>query len=85
MNTAVVSVYRGMRVENGKEIWDTTGVVCSIDSVVRQILDGSEGLDEKTRMCNILARTDDEKYKEYKKTLGAVTWSGTFSKERSNV
>lgn len=59
--------------------YDTQGVDVSFDAIAARIRDGKRGLDEKTRMCNILAQTDPDKYKPYKeKQLPAVTFAGTF-------
>ena len=70
-----LSAYRNSR--------DTQGVDVSFDAVVNRIRRGSRGLDEKTRMCHTLAATNKEAYRDYKaKALPAVTFAGTFPKNR---
>ena len=61
--------------------FDTRGVLRPLGAIIERILDGKRELDEKTRMCNVLALTKPKKYKVYKETeLPAVTFSGTFPK-----
>ena len=61
--------------------FDTRGVLRPLGAIIERILDGKRELDEKTRMCNVLALTEPKKYKVYKETeLPAVTFSGTFPK-----
>ena len=71
-----LSVYNGVK--------DTQGVQVSIDAVVERIRNGAKGLDEKTRMSNILSQTDSEAYKSFKEMFPAVTWAGTFSKRSAD-
>ena len=68
-----ISVYRNS--------YDTKGATASLDAVIKRILTGDKGLDEKTDWCNKLAQTDPPAYKAYKeKELPAVTFAGTFPK-----
>ena len=63
--------------------YDTTGTTVTLEAIIERVLDGKRGLDEKTRMCNILASTDLDAYKTYKEEeLPAVTFSGTFPKKK---
>ena len=58
---------------------DTTGVTVSFAAVLKRIRDGKHGLLEKTRLCNVLAKTDPNAYRDYKsRELPAVTFAGTF-------
>ena len=62
---------------------DTQGVDVSFDAVVNRIRTGARGLDEKTKMCHVLAQTDKDAYRDYKaKELPAVTFAGRFPKNR---
>ena len=70
-----LSVYRNAK--------DTVGTQGTLDAVIRRIRDGGRRLDEKTRYCNALARTEPKKYKSYKDSnLPAVTFSGIFPKSK---
>lgn len=78
--TFTLSAYRHSR--------DTKGVDVSLDAVVRRIQTGARGLDEKTKMCHVLAQTDKDAYRDYKeKELPAVTFAGIFpkGKRKANV
>ena len=68
----MLSVYRNS--------YDTTGTIVTLEAIVERILDGKRGLDEKTRMCNVLASTAPKAYKTYKESLPAVTFAGMFPK-----
>lgn len=59
--------------------YDTSDKDVSFGAVASRIRTGARGLDEKTRMCHLLAATDTDAYKAYKeKELLAVTFAGTF-------
>lgn len=71
--TFTLSAYRNAK--------DTKGVNVSLTAVEKRIRTGDRGLDDKTKMCHVLASTDKEAYREYKaKELPAVTFAGTFPK-----
>ena len=75
MQSPMVSIYNGVK--------DTQGFIVSLDSVIQRIRSGAKGLDEKTKMCNILARTDKDAYAREKILLPAFTPSGSFRKRES--
>ena len=70
-----ISIYRDSK--------DVKGVTASFDAIVQRIKTGARGLDEKTKLCNILAQTDPEAYDKLKKRLPAAAWSGTFTQRSS--
>lgn len=71
----MLSVYRNA--------YDTTGTTGTFEAITERILDGKQGLGEKTRMCRILAATDPKAYRVYKeKQLPAVTFAGIFPKKQ---
>lgn len=70
-----ISIYNGVN--------DTKGVTADFDAIVQRIKTGARGLDEKTKMCNILAQTDPKAYDKEKVKLPAVTWAGTFTQRGS--
>ncbi|MYI35258.1 MAG: hypothetical protein F4118_02370 [Acidimicrobiaceae bacterium] len=65
-----LSVYDGVK--------DTKGVSVTFDAVIDRIRNGGRGLDEKTRVLQILYQTDPKAYDREKMKLPAVTWAGTF-------
>ena len=71
----MLSVYRNA--------YDTAGTTVTFEAIIEHIRDGKRGLNEKTRMCRILAATAPEAYKLYKeKELPAVTFAGIFPKKQ---
>ena len=71
-----LSVYDG--------VLDTKGVHATLDTVLKRIKTGERGLDEKTKLLNVLAQTDTEAYTTEKLKLPAVTWSGLFPKKKDH-
>ena len=62
---------------------DKTGVQVSLETVVEYIKEGKNGIDKKTLKCRKLSESDPVAYREYKPTLPAVTFAGTFEKRGS--
>ena len=53
-----VSIYNGVK--------DRKGIIVPIQAVIDRIITGAKGLDETTRLLNVLAQTEPKKYKKEK-------------------
>ena len=65
-----LSLYNGVK--------DKHGYTVTVDYAIQRIKTGAKGLDETTRMLNVLYQTEPERYRTEKEKLPAATFSGTF-------